>query len=231
MPSRQNRAATCTGADFRAISVIAGSPENATSAVIHQPAGTGGPTVFTASSGGISMDRAKIAALAGQGDAISKPATRPAIMRAACAITAAASARSEQRWGGRPRRHGSVRYGALLAAAPGRLSMPVMTEAVRSSLATSAMCFSILICAQPFALHLFRLGGEGLVQDVFAAVPGSLDGQLLLLMLILFVLGFFFERIEISYIALPMFLPVFSPAASTWPGSRSSWPFTCKPRC
>ena len=97
----------------------------------------------------------------------------------------------------------------LLAAVSGRLSMQVMTEVVRSSLATSAMCFFILICAQPFALAFRGLGGEGLVQDLFAAVPGGLDGQLLLLMLLLFVLGFFLEWIEISYIALPMFLPVF----------------------
>jgi len=97
----------------------------------------------------------------------------------------------------------------LLAAASGRLSMPVMTEVVRSSLSTSAMCFFILICAQPFALAFRGLGGEHLVQDAFAMIPGGLDGQLLFLMLILFVLGFFLEWIEISYIALPMFLPIF----------------------
>ncbi|MFW6024642.1 MAG: TRAP transporter large permease [Dichotomicrobium sp.] len=97
----------------------------------------------------------------------------------------------------------------LLAAVSGRLSMSVLTEVARSSLATSAMCFFILVCAQPFALAFRGLGGEHLVQDAFAVVPGGLDGQLVLLMLILFVLGFFLEWIEISYIALPMFLPVF----------------------
>ncbi|MFP4538251.1 MAG: TRAP transporter large permease subunit [Dichotomicrobium sp.] len=97
----------------------------------------------------------------------------------------------------------------LLAAVSGRLSMSVLTDVARSSLATSAMCFFILICAQPFALAFRGLGGEHLVQDAFAVVPGGLDGQLVLLMLILFVLGFFLEWIEISYIALPMFLPVF----------------------
>lgn len=97
----------------------------------------------------------------------------------------------------------------LLAGVSGRLSMGVLSEVMRSSLATSAMVFFILICAQPFALAFRGLGGEHLVQDVFAAVPGGLEGQLLLLMLILFVLGFFLEWIEISYIALPMFLPIF----------------------
>lgn len=98
----------------------------------------------------------------------------------------------------------------VLAAISGRLSLDVMREVARSSLATSAMVFFILICAQPFGLAFRGLGGERLVQDAFAWVPGGFDGQLLFLMLILFVLGFFLEWIEISYIALPMFLPVFT---------------------
>ncbi|WP_150912963.1 TRAP transporter large permease subunit [Marinobacter halotolerans] len=39
--------------------------------------------------------------------------------------------------------------------------------------------------------------------------PGGEFGAILFLMALLFVLGFFLEWIEISYIALPMFLPVF----------------------
>jgi TRAP-type mannitol/chloroaromatic compound transport system permease large subunit len=96
--------------------------------------------------------------------------------------------------------------------------MPVLGEVVRSSLSTSAMVFFILICAQPFALAFRGLGGERLVHEAFAVVPGGVDGQIMLLMLILFVLGFFLEWIEISYIALPMFIPIF--AAS---GVEMSW--------
>jgi len=40
-------------------------------------------------------------------------------------------------------------------------------------------------------------------------VPGGDMGNLLFMMGVIFVLGFFLEWIEISYIALPMFLPVF----------------------
>lgn len=97
----------------------------------------------------------------------------------------------------------------LLAALSGRLTLPVLHEVVKVSLVTGAMVFFILICAQPFGLSFRGLGGERLVQDFFAGLPGGIEGQILFLMLILFVLGFFLEWIEISYIALPLFLPIF----------------------
>ncbi|SPJ24193.1 TRAP transporter large permease [Palleronia abyssalis] len=101
-------------------------------------------------------------------------------------------------------------FGALvLAALAGRLNWPTLRETVRSAFVTSAMVFLILIFAQPFGLAFRGLGGERLVQDAFGAMPGGLNGQLLFLMILLFVLGFFLEWIEISYIALPLFLPVF----------------------
>ncbi|MEP4033679.1 TRAP transporter large permease subunit [Roseibium polysiphoniae] len=100
----------------------------------------------------------------------------------------------------------------VLAILYSRMSFSVMKETVQSAFVTSAMVFFILVMAQPFGLAFRGLGGEHLVQDAFALVPGGLDGQILFLMLILFVLGFFLEWIEISYIALPLFLPIFMQA-------------------
>ena len=97
----------------------------------------------------------------------------------------------------------------VLALLSGRFSLPVLRDAVRGAFVTSAMVFLILIFAQPFGLAFRGLGGENLVHDAFGMVPGGLNGQILFLMLLLFVLGFFLEWIEISYIALPLFLPIF----------------------
>ncbi|MEM5471066.1 TRAP transporter large permease subunit [Hoeflea sp. AS60] len=106
-------------------------------------------------------------------------------------------------------------FGAiLLALFSGRLNFSMMREVVRSSFVTSAMVFLILIFSQPFGLAFRGLGGERLVQDAFSMVPGGLDGQILFLMLLIFVLGFFLEWIEISYIALPLFLPIFMQAGA-----------------
>ncbi len=103
--------------------------------------------------------------------------------------------------------------GALVfVALSGRLTGPMLFQVARSTLLISAMVFFILICAQVFGLAFRGLGGEHLVQRMFDWVPGGTNGALLFLMLLIFVLGFFLEWIEITYIALPMFLPVFMQA-------------------
>jgi TRAP-type mannitol/chloroaromatic compound transport system permease large subunit len=100
--------------------------------------------------------------------------------------------------------------GSLAVAAIGRrLNWRVLTETVQTTTRITAMVMFILICAQAFALAFRGLEGERLVQDAFAYVPGGVYGSIWFMMLIIFVLGFFIEWIEISYIAVPLFLPVF----------------------
>ncbi len=100
----------------------------------------------------------------------------------------------------------------LIALASRRLNWSVLTQTLKGTVSISAMVFFILMCAQPFALAFRGLGGEHLVEALFAMLPGGLTAELLFMMLLLFVLGFFLEWIEISYIALPMFLPIFQAA-------------------
>uniref|UniRef100_UPI0035668278 TRAP transporter large permease n=1 Tax=Roseovarius sp. TaxID=1486281 RepID=UPI0035668278 len=103
--------------------------------------------------------------------------------------------------------------GALVfVALSGRLTGQMLFQVARGTLLISAMVFFILICAQVFGLAFRGLGGEHLVQRMFDLVPGGTNGALLFLMLLIFVLGFFLEWIEITYIALPMFLPIFMQA-------------------
>lgn len=98
----------------------------------------------------------------------------------------------------------------VIAVIMGRINWPLMKETLHGTLTISAMVFFILLCAQPFSLAFRGLGGEQMVHGFFEMLPGGEFGAVLFLMLVLFVLGFFLEWIEISYIALPMFLPVFS---------------------
>ncbi|MBV7563141.1 TRAP transporter large permease subunit [Pseudomonas sp. sia0905] len=100
--------------------------------------------------------------------------------------------------------------GALvIAACARRLDWKTLKATLHGTLTISAMIFLILLCSQPFSLAFRGLGGEALVHDLFTMLPGGELGAILFLMAVLFVLGFFLEWIEISYIALPMFLPVF----------------------
>jgi tripartite ATP-independent transporter DctM subunit len=100
--------------------------------------------------------------------------------------------------------------GSILVAAIGRrLTWKVLIETVQATTRITAMVMFILICAQVFALAFRGLQGERLVQDFFAFLPGGVNADIWFLMFIIFILGFFIEWIEISYIAVPLFLPVF----------------------
>ncbi len=100
--------------------------------------------------------------------------------------------------------------GALaFVALSGRLTFDLLKQVARSTLLISSMVFFILICAQVFGLSFRGLGGEHLVGRMFEWVPGGVNGALLFMLLLVFVLGFFLEWIEITYIALPLFLPFF----------------------
>lgn len=100
----------------------------------------------------------------------------------------------------------------LIAAITGRLSWKVLRETGQATVKTTAMMMFILMCAQIFALSFRGLRGEDLVHDLFSFLPGGINADIWFLMFIIFVLGFFIEWIEISYIAVPLFLPVFTAA-------------------
>ncbi|MEO0820705.1 MAG: TRAP transporter large permease subunit [Pseudomonadota bacterium] len=102
----------------------------------------------------------------------------------------------------------------LIAALYGRLGLRMIWEAGESALRISAMIFFILVAAQVFSIAFRGLNGEDLVKDTLAFIPGGETGALIFLMVLLFVLGFFLEWIEISYIALPLLLPFFREAGT-----------------
>ncbi|MFY7781707.1 MAG: TRAP transporter large permease [Tagaea sp.] len=100
--------------------------------------------------------------------------------------------------------------GAILVTALGRrFSFAVLRDTVTSTAKITAMMMYILMCAQVFALAFRGLQGEKLVHDLFALLPGGVAWDIWFMIAIVFVLGFFIEWIEISYIAVPLFLPVF----------------------
>jgi tripartite ATP-independent transporter DctM subunit len=96
----------------------------------------------------------------------------------------------------------------LVAFFARRLTWQVLTETVRNTLRISAMVFFILICAQAFSLAFRGLDGDELVLQLFELVPGGPTADIIFMLFLLFILGFFMEWIEISYIVLPLFLPI-----------------------
>ncbi|MCU0775053.1 MAG: TRAP transporter large permease subunit [Ideonella sp.] len=100
----------------------------------------------------------------------------------------------------------------LVVAAARRLTLAVLRDVMQSTLRISAMVLFILICAQVFGLAFRGLNGEKLIEDLFAFLPGGINADIGFMLLLIFVLGFFLEWIEISYIAVPLFLPIFAAA-------------------
>ncbi|MDX5434485.1 MAG: TRAP transporter large permease subunit [Halomonas sp.] len=95
----------------------------------------------------------------------------------------------------------------LLTIVSGRMTLPILSETVKTSLRISCMIFFVLIASQVFALAFRGLDGEFLIEAMFEWVPGGMYGTLIFMLLLIFFLGFFLEWIQISYIAVPLFLP------------------------
>lgn len=96
----------------------------------------------------------------------------------------------------------------LITLLSGRLKWVVLRDVARDTTKITAMMMFILMMAQVFALAFRGLHGEDLINDMFEFLPGGVNSDIWFMMLIIFVLGFFIEWIEISYIAVPLFLPV-----------------------
>ena len=99
-----------------------------------------------------------------------------------------------------------------VALLSGKLSKQVMIETVRGTLRISAMVFFILISAQAFSLAFRGLNGDELIEMMFQLVPGGVTADVIFVLLMLFLLGFFLEWIEICYIVLPLFWPILDKA-------------------
>ncbi|GAW35069.1 sialic acid TRAP transporter permease protein SiaT [Roseovarius sp. A-2] len=100
----------------------------------------------------------------------------------------------------------------LIVAISGRLDKEALIGTLDQTLKITAMIFFILISSQVFSLSFRGLGGDHLVASLFELIPGGVTADLVFMLLLVFVLGFFLEWIEISYIVLPLFVPIFANA-------------------
>ena len=85
---------------------------------------------------------------------------------------------------------------------------PSLKEVLYQSMLTTGMIFMIIICATVFALSFRLLGGEHLVTDYIKGLGLSPWHLLFIVMGLVFLLGFFFDWIEITLIVLPVFAPI-----------------------
>lgn len=96
----------------------------------------------------------------------------------------------------------------ILAAVHRRLTIPNLRDAMQKTARLTSMVFLIFIGATAFGLVFVGMGGDGLILDIFSGLPGGKWTFLIISMLLIFVLGFFLDFIEICFIVVPIIAPV-----------------------
>lgn len=99
--------------------------------------------------------------------------------------------------------------GALvLALFKGQFNVARLREVSFSTAEISSMVFLILIGASLFSLVFRGFGGDVMIENVFAQLPGGVLGAFFLVMLVIFLLGFILDFIEIIFVVVPIVGPV-----------------------
>ncbi len=96
----------------------------------------------------------------------------------------------------------------LLASLRTVLARGILVAVMRGTLRVSAMVFLILLGASVFSLVFRGLGGDKIVADVLTTMPGGTFGAMLLVMAVMFLLGFFLDFIEIIFVVVPIVGPI-----------------------
>ena len=96
----------------------------------------------------------------------------------------------------------------LLALFQRRLSLLRLQEVMRSTLQVTSMVFLILIGAAVFSLVFRGFGGDDAVHQILTDLPGGRWTALLVVMGLMFLLGFVLDFIEITFVVVPIVGPV-----------------------
>ena len=100
-------------------------------------------------------------------------------------------------------------FGAsVLALLNGRLTLKNVRDVSETTVRLTSMVFIILVGATAFAMVFNALDGPWIVEDFLLALPGEQWGFLFFVMLTIFILGFFLDFIEITFIVVPLIAPI-----------------------
>jgi TRAP-type mannitol/chloroaromatic compound transport system permease large subunit len=84
----------------------------------------------------------------------------------------------------------------------------VLGAVCNTTMSITAMIFATLIGATLFALVFRGLGGEEMVKEFLSMMPGGVYGALATVMLVIFLMGFFLDFVEITIIVIPIVGPI-----------------------
>ena len=96
----------------------------------------------------------------------------------------------------------------ILASCHKRLNLKNLHESMRHTTKLTSMVFMILIGATAFGLVFRGIGGDKLVLDIMSNLPAGAWGFLFVSMLLIFILGFFLDFLQICFIVIPILVPI-----------------------
>ncbi len=97
---------------------------------------------------------------------------------------------------------------AMFAVHARQLSLARLREVALDTVRVNAMVFAILVGAALFSLVFRGYGGDDLVHEALTNMPGGRTGALLIVMAVMFFLGFVIDFIEIVFVVVPIVAPV-----------------------
>ena len=95
----------------------------------------------------------------------------------------------------------------LLAYSRKQLNFNILKMVTLSTAQTTSMVFTILIGAAMFSLVFRGFGGDDIVADFLLNIEGGVVTAIIITMVLMFILGFFLDFIEIIYVVLPIIGP------------------------
>ena len=98
----------------------------------------------------------------------------------------------------------------LLTAYKGKLNRKILTAVTKETLMLTSMVFMILIGATAFSLVFRGLEGDKLFLEMISKSNLGPNGFLILVMVMVFIAGFFIDFIEIIFIVVPIVAPIFA---------------------
>jgi tripartite ATP-independent transporter DctM subunit len=98
----------------------------------------------------------------------------------------------------------------LIAALYKNFNWKILKEVVINTMNTAAYIFAIFVGATIFALVLRECGGDQLIESALTGLGLGPNGLIIFVLVLVFLLGFFLDWIEISLIILPLLAPVIS---------------------
>ena len=96
----------------------------------------------------------------------------------------------------------------ILALLYRKFSFTMLMESAKETVKITAMVFAILIGATAFSMVFTYTGADALIEQFMLSLPGDKWGFIIMAMLAIMVLGFFIDFVEISYIIVPILVPI-----------------------